>query len=112
MKNQSPKSLSIALKGIFTKVAVAAVLAGTVLFAAPRQANAQGFSIQFGRPYARPYYGPVYAPPVYARPVYAPPIDGPGFYAERRRDEWLRHDRWEHDRGFHGRPPAYGFYGR
>ena len=56
MKTESMKTLAVSLKGMFTKVAIAGALAGTVLFAAPKQADAQGFSVQFGigHPYARP----------------------------------------------------------
>jgi hypothetical protein len=108
MKNELVTTLAGRLKGMFTKVVVAGVLAGAGLFAAPKQTAAQGFSVQFGvaHPYARPYYGPVYVPPAY----------GPGFYAERRHEEWLQHERWDREHSFRGpftgRPPAYGYYGR
>ncbi len=99
MKTNSIKAFS--LKGILTKVVVTGALAAAFFMAAPQKAEAQGFRIgvQIGHPYySRPYYGrPYYAPPVYG------PVYGPGFYAERRHEEWLRHERFEHDRRFYGR---------
>ena len=94
------------LKGIFTKVAVAATLAGAVLLATPQKADAQHFSVQFG--VGRPYYGPAYGP------AYGP-VYGPGFYAERRHDDWVRreefrrHEEWVRAHQF---GPSRGFYGR
>ncbi len=100
------------MKGLITKLAVTGALAGAVVLASPTQAQAQGFAIQFG--VGHPSYAPAY---------------GPGFYAEQRRDdfirheEFLRHERWEHERWerehafgpvYPGRgyAPAYGVYRR
>ena len=94
------------IKSMITKVMMAGLLAGTVMFAGATKAEAQQFSVgvQIGRPVVYPGY--------YAQP---------GYYANRnyyerlrceqerreaiarqeafeRQQEWMRHERWEHER--------------
>lgn len=94
------------LKGMFTKVAVLGALAGAVMLAAPKAEAQSGFSVRFGA--GRPVYGQAYGE------GYGPAY-GDRFYAERRREEilrheeaerreeYFRHERWERERAFgHG----------
>jgi hypothetical protein len=98
------------MKSMITKVMMAGLLAGAVMFAGAKKAEAQQFSIgvQIGQPVGYPGY--------YAQPGY-------GYYANRnyyerlrceqerretiarqeaweRQQEWIRHEqreRWEHE---------------
>jgi hypothetical protein len=97
------------MKSMITKVMTAGLLAGTVMFAGSKKAEAQQFSVgvQIGRPAVYPGY--------YAQPGYYANRD----YYERlrceqerreaiarqqafeRQQEWMRHEqreRWEHER--------------
>jgi hypothetical protein len=94
------------VKALFTRTAMAVVVAGAALMATPTKANAQvSFRIRVGRPYYAPapiYVAPrpIYVPPVrvYAPGVYVAPGYGfPGGYYDRRADFYRHHD-WDRRR--------------
>jgi hypothetical protein len=98
------------MKSMITKMMTAGLLAGALLFAGPKKADAQQFSIgvQFGTPAYG--YGYTAYPDYYARRSYYEHLRvEQARRAEIERQEWLRrqawarheqHERWAHDRGY------------
>ncbi len=99
------------LKSMVAKVMTAGLMAGALMFAAPKKAEAQQFSVgvQIGRPVVYPDY--------YARRNYYDRLRWEqARRAEIARQEWLRrqeflrHEQWM--RMHRGAPYPYQYYGR